>query len=114
LGMVTPLGVGVPANWEALREGRSGIGPITRFDPNGTPWRIAGEVRGFRAEDWIEPREQSRMDLFILYGLAAATEAVRDARLTVDEANADRVGVVMGGGIGGPPGLERDPRARTA
>src|SRR5207248_4073502 len=89
LGMVTPLGIGVPSNWEALRAGRSGIGPITRFDADGTPWRIAGEVRGFRAEDWVAPREQGRMDLFILYALAAATEAVRDARLTVDETIAD-------------------------
>jgi 3-oxoacyl-[acyl-carrier-protein] synthase II len=113
LGMVTPLGVGVPANWEALRASRSGIGPITRFDADGTPWRIAGEVRGFRAEDWVAPREQGRMDLFILYALAAATEAVRDARLTVDETIADRVGVVMGVGIGGLPGIERNHEALT-
>jgi len=63
LGMVTPLGVGVPANWEAVCAGRSGIGPITRFASEGFPCRIAGEVRGFRPEDWVDRRERDRMDL---------------------------------------------------
>src|SRR2546428_10107293 len=75
LGMVTPLGVGVPANWEAVCAGRSGIGPITRFASEGFPCRIAGEVRGFRPEDWVDRRERDRMDLFILYAIAAAAEA---------------------------------------
>src|SRR5216117_4330322 len=114
LGMVTPLGVGVPANWEAVRAGRSGIGPITRFASEGFPCRIAGEVRGFRAEDWVDRRERDRMDLFILYAVAAAAEAVRDARLEVCEEIADRVGVVLGVGIGGLPGIEQNHSALTA
>ena len=114
LGMVTPLGVGVPANWEAVCAGRSGIGPITRFASEGFPCRIAGEVRGFRAEDWVDRRERDRMDLFILYAIAAAAEAVRDARLEVSEETADRVGVVLGVGIGGLPGIEQNHSALTA
>ena len=114
LGMVTPLGVGVPANWEAVRAGRSGIGPITRFASEGFPCRIAGEVRGFRAEDWVDRRERDRMDLFILYAIAAAAEAVRDARLEVSEEIADRVGVVLGVGIGGLPGIEQNHSALAA
>ena len=114
LGMVTPLGVGVPANWEAVCAGRSGIGPITRFASEGFPCRIAGEVRGFRAEDWVDRRERDRMDLFILYAIAAAAEAVRDARLEVSEEIADRVGVVLGVGIGGLPGIEQNHSALTA
>jgi 3-oxoacyl-[acyl-carrier-protein] synthase II len=111
LGMVTPLGVGVPANWETICAGRSGIARITRFDPAGMPWTIAGEVRGLHAEDWVQPRERDRMDLFILYAIAAATEAARDARLTVTEAIADRVGIVLGVGIGGLPGIEKNHQA---
>src|SRR5206468_2397220 len=107
-------GVGVPANWEAVRAGRSGIGPITRFASEGFPCRIAGEVRGFRAEDWVDRRERDRMDLFILYAIAAAAEAVRDARLEVSEEIADRVGVVLGVGIGGLPGIEQNHSALTA
>ncbi len=114
LGMVTPLGVGVPANWEAVCAGRSGIGPITRFASDGFPCRIAGEVRGFRPEDWVDRRERDRMDLFILYAIAAAAEAVRDARLEVSEEIADRVGVVLGVGIGGLPGIEQNHSALTA
>ena len=114
LGMVTPLGVGVPANWEAVCAGRSGIGPITRFASEGFPCRIAGEVRGFRAEDWVDRRERDRMDLFILYAIAAAAEAVRDARLEVSEEIADRVGVVLGVGIGGLPGIEQNHSALAA
>jgi len=114
LGMVTPLGVGVPANWEAVRAGRSGIGPITRFAAHDLPCRIAGEVRGFRAEDWVDARELDRMDLFIVYAIAAASEAVRAARLEVSEEIADRVGVVIGVGIGGLPGIERNHDALTA
>ncbi|HZP43327.1 MAG TPA: beta-ketoacyl-ACP synthase II [Candidatus Binatia bacterium] len=114
LGMVTPLGVGVPANWEAACAGRSGIAAISRFDASALPCRIAGEVRGFRPEDWVEPREVGRMEDFILYAIAAATEAVRDAGLEVTEETAERTGVVIGVGIGGLGGIERNHDALAA
>src|SRR2546428_13682221 len=98
LGMVTPLGVGVPANWEAVCAGRSGIGPITRFASEGFPCRIAGEVRSFRAEDFVDPRERDRMDLFILYAIAAAAEAGRGARRGGGEGIAQRGRGAVGAG----------------
>jgi 3-oxoacyl-[acyl-carrier-protein] synthase II len=114
LGLVTPLGVGVEANWEALLAGRSGIGPITRFDPQGLPCRVAGCVPDFNDEGWIAPREHRRMDPFIRYAIAAAFEAVRQAGLEVTDAIADRVGVVVGVGLGGLPGIEANHAAMVA
>jgi 3-oxoacyl-[acyl-carrier-protein] synthase II len=106
LGLVTPLGTGVEQNWEALVQGRSGISTITRFDPSGFPTRIAGEVRDFRAEDFIEKKEIKKMDLFIQYTMAAADMAIAASGLKIDEANAQRVGVVVGVGLGGLPTIE--------
>ena len=111
LGLVTPLGTGVAENWEALLGARSGIGPITRFDAQALPCRVAGEVRDFRDVEWVQPREHRRMDLFIRYALAAAHEAVQQAGLEVTEAIADRVGVVVGVGMGGLPGIEANHAA---
>src|SRR5581483_9902424 len=85
-----------------------------RFDASALPCRIAGEVRGFRPEDWVEPREVGRMEDFILYAIAAATEAVRDAGLEVTEETAERTGVVIGVGIGGLGGIERNHDALAA
>jgi 3-oxoacyl-[acyl-carrier-protein] synthase II len=107
VGLVSPLGVGTAATWEALLEGRSGIGPITRFDTAGFGTRIAGEVKGFEAERWVEKKEVKKMDLFIHYALAASQMALDDAGFAVTEDNADRVGVVIGSGIGGFPMIER-------
>jgi len=107
LGAVTPLGIGVRPTWDAVLAGRSGVGPITRFDASAFPTRFAAEVKGFRPEEFIEPREIRRMDLFIQYAMAAAAGAVEDAGLSVDEASADRVGVYMGTGLGGLSTLER-------
>ena len=101
VGLVTPLGTGVEKNWEALTNGRSGIGPITRFDVSDFPTRFAGEVTDFTATDWIEKKETRHMDLFIQYAIAAAEQAMRQSQLTINDDNADQVGVLVGVGIGG-------------
>jgi 3-oxoacyl-[acyl-carrier-protein] synthase II len=101
LGLVTPLGTGVEKNWEALMAGRSGIGPITRFDASDYATKIAGEVRDFDPLDWIEKRDVRKMDLFIQYAVGAAEQAMRQSGLKITEENADDVGVLIGVGIGG-------------
>lgn len=106
LGVVTPLGIGVPSTWKGICEGRSGIGPITRFDASGFPVQIAGEVKNFDPVDYIEKKELKKMDTFIYYAIAASQEAVDDAGLKITTENADRVGVYIGAGIGGLPGIE--------
>ncbi|MFQ5878067.1 MAG: beta-ketoacyl-ACP synthase II [Acidobacteriota bacterium] len=107
VGMVSPLGIGNEENWKALIAGRSGIGPISRFDARGYACRIAGELKGFRPEDWVPRKEVKKMDLFILYAIAASEIAVRDADFRVSPSEADRVGVFIGSGIGGLPSIER-------
>lgn len=107
LGMVSPLGIGKDANFEALRQGRSGIGPITRFDVTDYPSKIAGELKNFDAADWVPRKDVKKMDLFILYALAAAELALRDASYEIAPAEAERVGVFIGSGIGGLPSIER-------
>ena len=106
LGLVTPLGTGVEKNWEALSHGRSGISTISRFDVKDFPTRIAGEVRDFRAEDFIEKKEIKKMDLFTHYSMAAADMALAYSGLKIEEGNAERVGVVLGVGLGGLPTIE--------
>jgi 3-oxoacyl-[acyl-carrier-protein] synthase II len=98
--------VGTAANWEALLAGRSGIGPITRFDATDYPCRIAGEVKDFDPLDFLDKKEVKKSDTFIHYALAASRFAIEDAGLAIDAANADRVGVVIGSGIGGLPLIE--------
>ncbi|MGZ5477511.1 MAG: beta-ketoacyl-ACP synthase II, partial [Thermoanaerobaculia bacterium] len=104
--MISPLGVGNDANWKALLEGRSGIGPITKFDASEYACRIAGEVKGFNAEDWIEKKEVKKSDTFIHYAVAAAQMAATDAGLDTSKEDGDRVGVIIGSGIGGLPLIE--------
>src|SRR5258708_12951602 len=87
VGLVTPLGTGLEENWQALMEGRSGIGPITRFDVSDFPARIAGEARDFNPEDWIERRDIKKTDLFIQYAIAAAEHAMRQSGFNVPPAN---------------------------
>ncbi|HYX26793.1 MAG TPA: beta-ketoacyl-ACP synthase II [Thermoanaerobaculia bacterium] len=106
VGLVSPLGVGTAENWEALLAGRSGIGLITRFDTTDYPSRIAGEVKGFNPLDFLDKKEVKKSDTFIQYALAASRFAVDDSGLAIDAANADRVGVVIGSGIGGLPLIE--------
>ena len=107
LGMVSPLGIGNEANWSGLLAGKSGIGPITRFDASDYPCRIAGELKGFQPEDWVPKKDVKKMDLFILYALAAAEIAMKDAKFSISPSEADRVGVHIGSGIGGLPSIER-------
>ena len=106
LGLVTPLGTGVEKNWEALSQGRSGVATITRFDAKDFPTRIAGEVRDFRPEDFIEKKEIKKMDLFIQYAMVAAGMAIASSGFKIDDANAAGVGVVIGVGLGGLPTIE--------
>jgi len=103
---VSPLGVGTAENWDALLAGRSGIGLITRFDTAEYPSRIAGEVKGFNPLDYLDKKEVKKSDTFIQFALAASRFAVDDAGLVVDAGNAERVGVVIGSGIGGLPLIE--------
>ena len=103
---MSPLGVGTAVNWRALLAGESGIGPITRFDTTEYPSRIAGEVKGFNPLDYVDKKEVKKSDTFIHYALAASKFALEDSGLKIDEGNADRVGVVIGSGIGGLPLIE--------
>lgn len=107
IGMISPLGIGTEANWSALLAGRSGVGPITRFDASDYPTRIAGEVKGFNPEDFIPKKDVKKMDLFIHYAMAASQLAMDDSALSIGPANAERVGVYIGSGIGGLPSIER-------
>lgn len=107
VGLVSPLGVGTQATWEGLLAGRSGVGPITRFDTERFEVKIAAEVTGFQPEAWMEKKEVKKSDTFIHFALAASRMALDDSGLAIDEQNADRVGVVIGSGIGGLPLIER-------
>lgn len=106
LGIVCPTGVGVVESWSNIVAGRSGITGITRFDASAFPSRIAGEVKNFDATKYMPAKEVRRLDTFIHYGLAAASEAIQDAGIVVTPENAERIGVVIGSGIGGLPLIE--------
>jgi len=106
VGLVTPLGTGVDKNWQAVMEARSGTGPVTRFEASDFPTRIAGEVKDFRAEDFIEKKEIKKMDLFIQYAVAAAHMAMEESRLSITADNEDMVGVIVGVGIAGLSSIE--------
>jgi 3-oxoacyl-[acyl-carrier-protein] synthase II len=106
IGTISPLGIGKDATWQGLIEGKSGIGPITKFDASAYACRIAGEVRGFEAEQWIEKKEVKKSDTFIHYAVAAAQMAADDAKLDTSKEDSDRVGVIIGSGIGGLPLIE--------
>ncbi|HTT80933.1 MAG TPA: beta-ketoacyl synthase N-terminal-like domain-containing protein, partial [Stellaceae bacterium] len=126
MGLVTPLGIGLDAVWRRLVAGESGTRAIQSFDVSDLPAKIAAQVpRGdteaglFNADDWVPPREQRRMDTFILYAMAAAVQAVEDSGWQpADEEARQRTGVMIGSGIGGLPGIteaalvlaERGPR----
>ena len=100
------VGNDVPTAWNNLLAGRSGIGRITRFDPAAYRSQIAGEVKGFQVTDYIPAKEVRRMDVFIHYGVAASAQALRDSGLEVNDANRERIGCMVGSGIGGLPMIE--------
>ncbi|HEX9689922.1 MAG TPA: beta-ketoacyl-ACP synthase II [Thermoanaerobaculia bacterium] len=106
VGLVSPLGIGNDDNWEALIAGKSGVGPITRFDASALTCRIAGEVKGFDPSLYIEKKEIKKMDTFIHYAMAAAHFAMNDSGLPVTDENRERIAVVIGSGIGGLPIIE--------
>lgn len=108
LGVISPIGNNVPSAWAGLLAGKSGVGPITRFDASALHCRIAGEVKGFDVTSVMSAKEARRLDTFIHYGVAAATEALRDCGLDVTDANRDRIGCVIGSGIGGLPMIEEN------
>ena len=101
LGMVTPLGIGVRENWDAVCAGKSGIGPITKFDASPFASRIAGEVKGFKSEEFLDKQQARRFDIFIHFGMASARMALEDSGLKIDERNNQRVGCITGSGLGG-------------
>ena len=107
LGLVIPTGIGVETAWKNVCEGRSGIGPLTRFDPNGHETKIAGEVKGFNPENYTEKKEIKKMDLFIQFALGAAKEALEDSQLKITPENAEQIGVIVGTGLGGLPTIEK-------
>lgn len=107
VGVVSPLGCGNAKNWDALTSGKSGIGLITRFDASDMPVKIAGEVCDFNAEEFIDKKEIKKMDLFIQYAMAAAHFAMEDSGLVINDENAERVGVLVGAGLGGLPTIEK-------
>ena len=106
LGLVTPVGIGVEESWKALCAGKSGIGEITRFDTAEYQTKIAGEVKGFNAEDFVPKKEAKRLQPFIAYAIAAARMALEDSGLKIDSTNQNRVGVFTGCGLGGLGTLE--------
>ena len=107
LGLVTPLGIGVEETWSALVAGKSGISQITKFDATDMATQIAGEVKEFKAEDYVSRKDLRRMDIFTMYALAATRMAVDDANLNINGNNADRVGVIIGCGLGGLTTIEK-------
>ena len=116
LGVVSPVGNSVTEAWQNLLAGKSGVGPITKFDASVLPTRIAAEVKGFNSADWMPPKETRRSDLFIHYGLAATRMALEDAGIAIDKASpeSERIGVNVGSGIGGLPMIEDNIRDMIA
>ena len=110
LGMVTPLGLDTATTWEAIVEGRGGVGPITKFDAAGFPCTIAAEVRDFDPGKYLDRKDVRKLDTFSHYAIGATSEALKDARITIDSGNAERIGVYIGSGIGGLGLLEKTHR----
>ncbi|TXI48517.1 MAG: beta-ketoacyl-[acyl-carrier-protein] synthase II [Lysobacter sp.] len=106
LGIVSPLGNDLASNWDAIVHGRSGIAPVSNFDASAFATRIAGEVKNFDPSLWISAKDQKKMDPFIHYGVAATMMAIQDSGLTIDERNVERIGAIVGSGIGGILGIE--------
>ncbi len=114
LGIISPVGNTVGQAWENILAAKSGIRRITRFDPSDLPVQIAGEVRDFDVANYLSPKEARRFDTFIHFGIAASMDAIRDAGLEANPANAERIGVCVGSGIGGLPMIEETHNAMLA
>ncbi|MBV8623698.1 MAG: beta-ketoacyl-ACP synthase II [Herbaspirillum sp.] len=106
LGCISPVGNNVADTWSAIKEGKSGIATVTKFDATPFTTQFAGEVKGFNIEDYIPAKEARHMDTFIHFGMAAGVQAIQDSGLTVTDENAERIGVMIGSGIGGLPLIE--------
>ena len=106
LGCISPVGNNIADAWSAITEGKSGIATVTKFDATPFSTHFAGEVKGFKVEDYMPAKEARHMDTFIHYGMAAGMQAMQDSGLVVSEANAERIGVIVGSGIGGLPMIE--------
>lgn len=110
LGAITPLGHSVEEFWNALLAGKSGVTRVTRFDVSGWDVQIGAEVKNFDSLKWLELREAKRLDRFVHYGIAAASQAIADAKLDVSKIDGTRIGVIMGSGIGGLDELDAQQR----
>lgn len=108
LGMLTPVGNSVKETWDSIVNGKSGIGPIEHFDVSSYNTRFGGSVKDFDASVYMNPKDARKMDLFIQYGMAAGIQAIEDSGLEVNEANAGRIGLAIGSGIGGLPMIEKN------
>jgi 3-oxoacyl-[acyl-carrier-protein] synthase II len=108
LGIVCPVGLSVDEAWANILAGNSGIRPITSFDVSDFPVRFGGTIEGFDVTEYVSKKDARKMDTFIHYGVAAGTQALRDAGLEITEQNAERIGVSVGSGIGGLPGIEKN------
>ncbi len=107
MGCLSPVGNDVASAWDAICNGRSGIGPLEAFDPERFPAKIAGEIRDFDVTEYLSPKEARKCDTFIHYGMAAAMQAIADAGLTDSEDDAERIGLAVGSGIGGISTIEQ-------
>jgi 3-oxoacyl-[acyl-carrier-protein] synthase II len=114
LGIVSPVGTGVPEAWKSILAGQSGITRITRFDPSPFSSQIAGEVKGFDPAQYLSAKEARRFDTFIHYGLAGAIEAIKDSALDFEREQREQIGVCIGSGIGGLPMIEETHQAMLA
>ncbi|MGO1469439.1 MAG: beta-ketoacyl-ACP synthase II [Tissierella sp.] len=108
LGCVTPIGIGKEKFWEAIKTGKSGVAPITRFDTTDFTAKIAAEVKDFKPEDYLDKKEAKRMDKFTQYSVVAARLAIEDGEIDLDKLNRDNIGVILGTGIGGIETFERE------
>jgi 3-oxoacyl-[acyl-carrier-protein] synthase II len=111
LGMVAPVGLDIPTSWDNIQAGKSGIQLITHFDVSSFPTQFGGPIYGFEITDYITKKDAKKMDKFIHYGIAAGIQAIKDSGLEVTEETADRIGVLIGSGIGGITGIENNHQA---
>ena len=114
LGCVSPVGNNVADTWEAIKAGKSGVAPITKFDASNFSTHFAAEVKGFNVEQYMNAKEARNMDLFIHYGVAAGVQAIEDSGLIITDENAERIGVIVGSGIGGLPMIEENKDSLAA